>query len=286
MLRYVLVVSEEDPVARAVSAGWTLGDRTEGAARAIGVRRLGPEVGVLRRPGLHIHEDGLAVPGERPEDDPPTLVFPSVHRSATETAALTVHPLGNPTAAAEVGGRPERLVATDPRLMTDALRRIAELGVRIGWPATFEATHHGPSLSQPAFFVEIGAPDFAHPPEETVAGFAGLLPELEGDPADRVAVGLGGGHYAPHFSDLAKERRWAFGHLLPRYVQATAPLGIVRAAVRASPGAEGVIYHRASDQEEWARFGPPARLRDNEAAVRSRRETTRGSPGGARSAGT
>lgn len=285
--RYVLVVAEEDPVATAVAEAWG----TPTAARhltGVGViRELPGSIGLLRRPGLHIHDDGLVVPGAAPGDARPTLVFPSVHRSASETPALTVHPLGNPTGAAEVGGRPHTLVPTDPRLMADALRRVSEVGGAIGWRASYEATHHGPALDQPAFFVEIGAVDWRSPPPEAVAAYARLLLELEADPKDALALGLGGGHYAPHFSDLVRTRHWAVGHLLPRYARAECTREVMAAAVAGTPGLSGGLYQRAEDVEEWAPLGAPPRVRETSAPRRDAPgPPTPRPPDAARSAGT
>ena len=263
-LAYVIVVAEGDPVARRVGERWGTPERYPGAAGEPPLRRLAPGIGLLRRPGLHIHDDGLRVGGIGVGAPAPTLVFPSVHRSANSRETLTVHPLGNPGDSAEVGGLPRTFVPADARRMTDALRRVAELAERMAWPASFEATHHGPHLVQPAFFVEIGAADFDRPPEEAVRGFAELLSAIRAAPEDRVAVGIGGGHYAPHFTELALERRWAFGHLLPRHALASGGPDVVRAALAATSGVEGLLYHRAQDALDapWVDLAPRLRERD------------------------
>ncbi len=289
--RYVLIVSEEDPVARGVAERWGVPEAGEPRVDGVPVRRLAPGVGLLRRPGWHVEDDGLRVPATAPGTPPPSLVFPSVHRSATSRAALTVHPLGNPGEATDVGGRPRTLVPTDPRRMADALRKISEVAAALGWASSFEATHHGPAVEQPAFFVEIGAPDHAHPPEAALAAYARLLPALEEDPRDRVALGLGGGHYAPHFSELVLERQWAFGHLLPRHARAVATPDLLARAAELSPGLAGTIYHRAEDLGEWRALDPPDALRETEAPRRTPGTPPPGPPtpsppDAARSAGT
>jgi len=197
------------------------------------------------------------------------LIFPSVHRSESGTPCFTVHPLGNPGADAEVGGRPSSLVPTEPRRMAAALRALAEEGERIGLSATYEATHHGPALETPAFFAEIGFGEAPGPPEPAVDVLARVLESLVEDPTDRVAVGAGGGHYVPHFTDLALHRRWAFGHLFSRHALERASGAIVREAVEKTPGAEGVLFARAADAADarWAGIGP--RLRDGDAPRRA-----------------
>jgi len=267
--RYLLVVSEADPVAPAVAQHWGTPPATGDSVDGTPIRALAPGAFVLRRPGLHIHDDRLDTVLPAAFRVPAvTLVFPSVHRSESGTRCLTTHPIGNPGPDAEVGGRPAQLVTTAPRLMTGALRAIAEAGASLGLPASFEATHHGPVTEHPSFFVEIGFGTGNDPPADAVAALARLLPHLEEDPKDRIAVGLGGGHYAPHFTELALERRWAFGHLLSRHGLATATRSVVAGALDRTPGNEGFLFARTADAEETKIQGLGRRLRDAEAPKR------------------
>jgi D-aminoacyl-tRNA deacylase len=156
--------------------------------------------------------------------------------------------------------------------MTSTLRHVAQASEPLGRATTFEASHHGPELALPAFFVEIGYGDLPGPPEEEVACLARILPGLSRENAsERVALGVGGGHYAPHFTDLALRRRWAFGHLLSRHALEEADAATVREALRATPGAEGILYARAGDQELGVLRGLGPRLRDGDAPVRAPR---------------
>ncbi|MCI4368094.1 MAG: D-aminoacyl-tRNA deacylase, partial [Thermoplasmata archaeon] len=255
-----------DPVARAVSECWGTLPATGWACEGAPLRALSDRAWVLKRPGHHVLDANLelALPPGIGDIELP-LVFPSVHRSESERPCLTVHPLGNPGPSAEVGGAPSQLGGTAPRLMADALRRIAELGKREGLGASFEATHHGPLLRRPAFFVEIGFGAAAAPPPSAVRGLAALLGELTRDDRDRVAVGLGGGHYAPHFTELALERHWAFGHILSKHALSTASPQVIRQALERTPGAEGFLYQRAQDEVQYDLGQIAKRLRDGEA---------------------
>lgn len=255
-------------MARAVAVHWGTPPSTGAVIDGVPLRALTPEVYLLRRPTLHIHDERL---DERLTNElrssQVALVFPSVHRSEGERPALTVHPLGNPAGTAEVGGLPRTLSMTAPRLMTDALRRIAEVGKEHNVPVSFEATHHGPQLGLPAFFVEIGVtPDT--PPPEIVRRFSEILPQLSEDSHDRIAIAVGGGHYAPHFTDLALRRRWAFGHILSHHAMVELDAGTADAARELTPGAEGVLVARAQDYElpSVRRLG--RRLKDGEATGR------------------
>ena len=265
--RYLVVVSDEDPLATLIAESWgtppSVGEFVDGSA----LRQLTPDVELLRRPGLHIQDAllGRALP---PRLHAVPVVFPSRHRSESGIGCLTVHPLGNLGSSAEVGGEPGRLVPTAARLMADALRQAAEPASAIGVTASYEATHHGPLLHQPAFFVEIA--DSLPPADQRKAAVSlgAALVDLAEDSSDRVAVGVGGGHYAPHFTELALTRRWAFGHILPRHALESLSPDVLRQLREGHPPPEGALFQRGSDAErrEWKEWGP--RLRDGDAPPR------------------
>jgi D-aminoacyl-tRNA deacylase len=265
----VVIVSGIDPVAGAVAEHWGVPPAFEGHVDGAPLRRLNERVLVVRRPIAHIHDEGvdLRFPVSVREARP-TLVFPSIHRSERDVPSLTVHPLGNPGPRAEVGGRPRTLVPTDPRRMAAALRLLDEGAGPVKLAATYEATHHGPALSLPAFFIEIGYGALARPPSEAVELLANVIPRIEVDPVDRIALGVGGGHYVPHFTELALRRRWAFGHLLSRHALPELERATAIEAYGGTPGAEGIIFARAEDARHPALDGVGPRLREQDAPLR------------------
>src|SRR2546422_4446712 len=108
-------------------------------------------------PDLHLYHDGVDKEAEtslgvRPE----AVVFLSKHRSESGTPSLTVHPLGN-FGKADLGGRAGALVPAAPQRMTVTLRAVRRGTEGMGYAVTFEATHHGPFLTTPAFFIEAGS---------------------------------------------------------------------------------------------------------------------------------
>lgn len=280
----LVIASEVDPVASAVLAEWGNLPAAEGHVDGVPIRRLGENQLVLRRPGLHIHDERVdrRLPTALRETRP-TLVFPSIHRSERNVPCLTVHPLGNPGPRADVGGLPRTLVPTDPRRMTGALRLLDEGAVPAGLTATFEATHHGPEVELPAFFIEIGYGELTRPPPAAIRILADVVPRIGVELSDRVALGVGGGHYVPHFTDLALRRSWAFGHLLSRHALEEIQRATAVAAYAKTPGAEGVVYARAEDARHPAleQLGP--RLREQDAPLRER-ALPKSPTGGARSA--
>ncbi|MCI4331050.1 MAG: D-aminoacyl-tRNA deacylase [Thermoplasmata archaeon] len=264
-----MVISELDPVALGVASRWGTPDPIDLHVDGAPLRRLAPGVLLLRRPGRHIFDEGLDRRFPRAlQEARPALVFPSIHRSESGQRCFTVHPLGNPGSDAEVGGVSGRLTPTSPRLMADALRRLSESGRSLGLEATFEATHHGPELGWPAFFVEIGFGEDEEPPSAAVDALARVLPELSEDPTDRVALAIGGGHYAPHFTELVLERKWAVGHILSRHSLERMRPGTPGEAWKTTPGAEGILPARAADYEGTAWTGVGRRMRDQDAARR------------------
>jgi D-aminoacyl-tRNA deacylase len=267
---YLVVVSELDPVARRVAERWGTPPAAEGHVDGAPVRRLSERALLLKRTVPHISDEHLDQRLPEPlRAAGTTLVFPSIHRSERNVPCLTVHPLGNPGPTAEVGGRPRAFTPANARLMAAALRALAEGSGAVGLPATFEATHHGPELDLPAMFVEIGFGDLEAPPDTAVALLARTLPALEASELDRVALAVGGGHYAPHFSDLTKRRGWAFGHLLSRHALELLDAATALRAYVASPGAEGLLPARVEDLGLPALAGLGPRLRDREAPART-----------------
>jgi len=274
---YLIVISEPDPVASLVANEWgtlpATGDHVEGAA----IRRVDATTLELRRPAHHIHDEALdsRLPS-RLRAERPTLIFPSIHKSEQNVVCLTVHALGNLGPHAELGGRPSTVSPADPRSMAAVLRRLSEEGRGVGLTATYEATHHGPELGLPSFFVEIGYGTQPGPPPEAVRVLGRALRAISPDPSDRVALGIGGGHYAPHFSDLALRRHWALGHIVSRHALDALDSATARSAFEASPDAQGILYARAQDANHPALAGLGPRLRDSDAPRRG--EEGGGSP--------
>jgi len=266
---YLIVVSGADPVARQVAGQWGTPPSTGDHVDGVPLRRLPGGVLMLHRTPLHIYDELLdhRLPAELRRSEP-TLVFPSIHRSEQNIPCLTVHPIGNPGASAEVGGRPRTLVPTDPRRMATTLRRLHEYESRAGLGATFEATHHGPFLELPAFFVEIGYGTLPEPPDAAVKALAEVLPDLELVGHDRVALAVGGGHYAPHFTELVKTRDWAFGHILSRHALTDLSRETAHQAYTGTSEAEGIVAARAEDLSLPALEGVGPRLRDRAAPRR------------------
>jgi len=144
------------------------------------------------------------------------VIFASKHKSESGMKTLSVHPVGNYNKP-DFGGRENTLVNASPHLMTTALRTMKEKN-KTDYHVCFEVTHHGPYLSTPAFFIEIGSDENAWKDEKAGKVIAETIIETIKNPEKHpVLIGVGGGHYAPRFTDIALKKKVSFAHMLPKY---------------------------------------------------------------------
>ena len=121
----------------------------------------------------HVDHEWEELTGEAPE----CIAFLSRHKSASGRPSLTVHPVGN-WGAADYGGTPGAVSGTAPEWMTGLLLAISRTAPA-GYQVCFEATHHGPLLETPAFFVEIGSDESRWELREPAEVLARALLELK-----------------------------------------------------------------------------------------------------------
>ena len=186
---------------------------------------------------------------------PDIAIFLSRHRSKTGEPTLTVHPIGN-FSDAQFGGQPKTLIPTVPKLMTHLLRLIAKnlQKTDLTYKVCYEVTHHGPYLQIPTVFVEVGSTETQWQQKEPATIIATSLLEMlpshqnEDDfPKDiPVLIGIGGGHYAPRFTEIALQKNVAFGHMIPTYKidEGAITDEILEQAMQKTPGFNGVYLHK------------------------------------------
>lgn len=174
--------------------------------------------------------------------------FLSKHAAKSGQPSLTVHPIGN-HAAADFGGRPQALPPASSRDMGALLRRLKHHAGAAGLPhaVTYESTHHGPWMTVPTLWVEIGSDAQWYGDRKGGEVVAAAIDDVlagEGRCAGPVVVGVGGGHYVPRATDVALAGKADFGHFLPsHFVDGAAGPDALRRAVEATPGCEGVHVH-------------------------------------------
>jgi len=210
---------------------------------------------------LHLYHDHVDREArDRFRESPEVVVFLSKHRSESATPSLTVHPIGN-FGPAKYGGRAETLVPTAPAFMTEVLRTVRREADGLGYAVTFEATHHGPVLDAPSFFIEAGSTEKEWRDASAAEALMRALLSAEPRPSP-VAVGVGGGHYVPRLTDVAISRDVAFGHLVAGYAIPFLSEAMIDQVIGQTPGASVVYFHRKAVEK--------ATLRDLEARFAER----------------
>ncbi len=192
------------------------------------------------------------------------VVYISKHSSEAGVNSLTVHPVGN-FGEAKYGGKDGKLVPASPREMTSAFRILRETaehhGIADDYDISFEATHHGPYLETPTYYIEIGSDLASWKDEDAAKVIAETVVEVEGgDEGDNpVALCIGGGHYTPRFTSLAKTRKVDLGHIVPGWAMKYLNKNSFAEAVEKTPDIDHIYFDRSSTSgkerarvEEWA----------------------------------
>jgi D-aminoacyl-tRNA deacylase len=187
--------------------------------------------------------------------EPKIAIFLSRHRSKTGEPTLTVHPIGN-FSDAQFGGQPKTIVPAAPKMMTHLLRLIKKnlQSTDLDYKVCYEVTHHGPFLQIPTLFTEVGSTEVQWQQKEPASIIATSLLELlrtyqyeEDFPKDSpILLGIGGGHYAPRFTDIALQKKVAFGHMIPSYKidEGTIDDEILEKTILATPNLTAVYLHK------------------------------------------
>jgi D-aminoacyl-tRNA deacylase len=192
---------------------------------------------------------------EKLKINPKQAIFISRHTSKSGAPTLTTHPIGN-FGDAKFGGKPKTLSKSSPKLMTQLLRilKFNAKQAKLYHKVCFEVTHHGPYMSIPTIFIEVGSNEeewLKKEPANIVAkSVLNLLSSyhFEEDFNDNIPVliGIGGGHYAPRFTDVALGKKIAFGHMIPSYHIETGNIddNVFEKTLQETPNVKGVYFHR------------------------------------------
>ncbi len=208
-MKYGIILSKKDPVARTallIFLEQKFKKVDDGVFEKDGVYLIEREEDVLYLEGLDDVSDRFGLE---------YLVVVSRHSSAKQIRSLSVHPTGN-FGTAKYGGRDKELSYTFAngmhRVFIELLNRNPG-----DYQVTLEVTHHGPTqFKTPLFFAEVGSTEKEWTDPDAVEALVRSI--LEGNKRKKkteVAVGFGGGHYAPKFTPL--EETIAFGHICAKY---------------------------------------------------------------------
>ena len=172
------------------------------------------------------------------------IVFISRHKSESGRVSLTVHPIGN-FGEARYGGREKTLCPSSPITMVALLRTLYKYYPDI---TSYEVTHHGPYVNTKSTFIEIGSDENSWRRKEFAEVIAEAILKLLDDGIKEfdIYVGIGGGHYAPRFTEISIKENVAFGHMVSKYYVPYLTQNLLREAIEKTPGCMGICVHKKS----------------------------------------
>jgi len=173
---------------------------------------------------------------------PDAIVYASRHASKSRRKTLSVHPVGN-YRTADFGGHEGTLVPAAPHLMAQALRCMAEDAHDLPYTVCYEVTHHGPLLETPTLFIEVGSTINEWKDKKACRKVAAAIARMDIHAEYKVAVGIGGGHYAPRFTDITLKEGVAFGHIIPHYQLGDMDRAMISQVIATTPKVEYVYSH-------------------------------------------
>lgn len=210
----------------------------------------------------------------------------SRHVSKSEIPALSVHAIGLPGIlpfgeAGSSGGINGEVVPPSPRFSSlfKILKIIAtENGLDREFDITIETTHHGPSLTKPTLYIEIGSTESEWIRKDAAIVWALTISKCLGLDGNEpigvwagdgdVMLGIGGGHYAPRHKSIISNTNIWLGHVLANYslqfdVKTNekdpsgpwqfAILNAINATKKAFPGGKIFVYLDRKSFKSWQR---------------------------------
>ncbi len=174
------------------------------------------------------------------------FIFATKHKAKSGIPSLSVHTQGN-WGEAGLGGKDRQLAVSPANYLKEGLKKLAELSPALqaqGFDIIQECTHHGPFLSKPSMFIEIGSSEPQWENQEAGKIIAETIHHLatKEPPHYKVAVGIGGPHHTPNFKKIILGGEIAVGHVCPKYQLENLDKEMVLQAVERSwPKAELII---------------------------------------------
>lgn len=151
------------------------------------------------------------------------IIFASKHKSEKGEKTLSVHSPGN-FRTADLGGEKEKVCFSSALFNKFIFTKLEENAKKAetNYKVTLECTHHGPLISKPCVFIEIGSAEMEW--MDRRAGFIiaktiyETIEEFKDNKYREIAIGMGGPHYCPGFNKLQLNSNVAFSHIIPQYV--------------------------------------------------------------------
>lgn len=185
------------------------------------------------------------------------FIFASRHGSESAKPTLSTHCIGN-WGKAELGGRDKQLVPTNAFLLKNYLLALQKKKeeTQLQYEVCLEVTHHGPFLSKPTVFIELGSSEKQWKDKQAAQAVAEVIinsTSLESN--SKPAIGIGGGHYCPEFSKLVLRTEYALGHICPGYALQHFDLEMLQKAIDCTqPKPEAIIFDEKGLGKEGQRI--------------------------------
>lgn len=152
------------------------------------------------------------------------IIFASRHQSEKKMKTLSVHVPGN-WRNADFGGEKGKVCPTSAlfqkQLFENLYKNANEFHLK-EYNITLECTHHGPLISKPCVFIEIGSTEAEWKDQKAAFVVAKAISEtmrnFKENPYQEIAVGIGGPHYSPNFSNIQLNSNVAISHIIAQYV--------------------------------------------------------------------
>lgn len=171
------------------------------------------------------------------------FVFISMHKSKAEIPTLSVHSIGN-WSDNQVGGTKRKLVISPALLLKKAFLNLNEYGKDSGYEIVYEATHHGPYLEKPTFFIEIGSTEHQWTDKRAGSIISKSLLHALNDPNKenaKIAIGIGGLHTCPEFNKVVLRNNIALSHICPKYMLESLDMEMIQQAIDKTQGQVNLI---------------------------------------------
>ena len=171
----------------------------------------------------------------------------SRHSSAAGEPAFTVHSVGNFSPdEPKLGGKAATLGKTHAEIQTLLLYSLSQnIGSDLShFDVVSEATHHGPLLSKPVIFIEMGSSQDVWSNDKTAKVIAKSIKFFLDYPQHSFssAIGFGGGHYPRKIAQSMLSLEYAVGHICPKYAIDFLTMDIIEQMINKTISSQPVEY--------------------------------------------
>ena len=186
-------------------------------------------------------KDSIACDNIDGEIDADIFIFATRHQGAAGVPLFSTHSQGN-WGKADFGGKPRELGTAPAAHLKHALRKLEEFNT-IGFDVVQEATHHGPSISKPCMFIEVGSTGKEWVRHDAAKIVARAIASLVSDEVENVqsAIGIGGPHHCPNFRKIMLGENISVAHVCAKYALENLDEEMLKQAIERTMPRAGMI---------------------------------------------